>query len=829
MKKVLFLLIISLFSFQLFAASTISGTIIDADSQNPIEFVNVTLLKQGSKVPLAGMSTDLKGGFVFSGLENGNYVLQFSFVGYNQVNKQLAIAGKPINVGVIKLEEDSKKLSEVQVVGQGSQMRFDIDKKIFSVDQNIAAAGGSATEVLQNIPSVDVDNEGNVSLRNNANVEVWINGKPSGLTVDNRAQILQQMPAESIETIEVMTNPSAKFNPEGTAGIINIVLKKNRKAGYYGSVSAGIMYADGAKPGGTLGGNISYSNNKIDVNMNIGYRGMSFKGGSLTDRYNLSGIDTLSLLSQNSNTTRAYGGIFFRGGIDYHINDKHTISLSGFGMTGSGGGPSSTHNIFTNYATQTISREYIRDINDNGMRQSMNTSLDYKWDIDKKGSNLMASVSYSGHKRGGTDYIKQTDVLNGVDTVTQNISQTAVGTNKEWLFKVDFTKKFSESSRIEAGWQSTLQQRLSPASAFDSLLNKNIEAYFNKFDYNEQIHAAYLTYGTRFFEKLSVQAGLRAEYFTRSAVNTQNKFENSVWETTIEPIAFKPAFRVFPSVYLSYTLPENNELQLNYTSRINRPRGRQINTFHDYSDSTKISYGDATLSPEYGNSLEFNYLKSWNAHSLSASVYYRSTDQGIEAVQFINNGTMESTYMNLTRSSSSGVELVAKDRLFKIVNLTTSLNLYYYQRDSTSYTNKYEPPVTTIIPARQNFSWNGRMMANIVLGKTTSAQITGEYSAPRLIAQGSETASYSIDLGLRQTFFNRNLSLNFMARDLLNSRKRNSITSGNGFYETSESYFHGRMLGLTVTYNFGNMKPKAGDRKKNDANNVDMNMDGGMD
>ncbi len=825
MKKVLFLFIISLLSIKIFAAASISGTIVDATSQSPLEFVNVTLLKQGSHVPLSGMSTDLKGGFIFSGLENGNYTLQFSFVGYNPINKELALTGKPINVGVIKMEEDTKKLSEVEVVGQGSQMRFDIDKKIFSVDQNIAAAGGSATEVLQNIPSVDVDNEGNISLRNNANVEVWINGKPSGLTADNRAQILQQMPAESIETIEVMTNPSAKFNPEGTAGIINIVLKKNRKAGYYGSVSGGLMYADGAKPGGTLGGNINYSSSKIDANLNVGYRAMSFLGGSKTDRYSLAGTDTLSLLSQNSNFTRAYGGIFFRGGIDYHITDKQTIGLSGFGLTGTGGGPSSTHNTFFDYNTQTVSRDYTRDINDDGMRQSISTSLDYKWDIDKKGSNLMASLSYSGHKRGGDDNIRQTDLINNKDTITQNTLQSVIGTNKEWLFKADFTKKFSESSRLEAGWQSTLQQRNSPASAYDSLQNKEIDAYFNKFDYNEQIHAAYLTFGTRFFEKLSVQGGLRAEYQIRSAENDQKVNGNIV----TEPIEFKPAFRVFPSVYLSYSLPGNNELQLNYTSRIDRPRGRQINPFRDYSDSTRISYGDPTLSPEYENSLEFNYLKSWDAHSLSASIYYRSTDQGIESVQFANNRTMESTYMNLSHSSSSGVELVAKDRIFKIINLTTSLNLYYYQRDSSSYTNRYAPAITTIIPAQQNFSWSGRMMANIVLGRTTFAQLSGEYSAPRLIAQGRETSSYSIDMGLRQTFLNRNLSLNLMVRDLLNSRKRNSITSGNGFYETNESFFNGRMLGLTVTYNFGNMKPKAGERKKSETNNEDMNMDGGMD
>src|SRR5690606_6674167 len=223
----------------------IRGKIVDESTNRPLDFVNVALLTEGNPAPTTGVVSDEDGNFYLPNVPNGKYTLRISFVGYNPIELPLNLSDKELNMGLIKLREDSKTLNEVQVVGQGSQMRFEIDKKIFTVDQNISAAGGSATEVLQNIPSIDVDNEGNVSLRNSTSVEVWINGKPSGLTADNRAQILQQMPAESIESIEIMTNPSARYNPEGTSGIINLVLKKNRKAGYYGSVSAGSMWSVG--------------------------------------------------------------------------------------------------------------------------------------------------------------------------------------------------------------------------------------------------------------------------------------------------------------------------------------------------------------------------------------------------------------------------------------------------------------------------------------------------------------------------------------------------------------------------------------------------------
>lgn len=803
MNRILFSFLLVFFVVPVFAVQTIRGKIVDGKTSQPLDFVNIALLKEADAAPATGVISDDKGHFELPRVPNGKYLLRISFVGYNTIELPLRVSDKELDMGMIKLFEDSKRLSEVEVVGQGTQMRFEIDKKVFSVDQNIASAGGSATEVLQNIPSVDVDNEGNVSLRNNSNVEVWINGKPSGLTVENRAQILQQMPAESIESIEIMTNPSAKFNPEGTSGIINLVMKKNRKGGYFGSASLGTMWSQGAAPGINAGINYNYNSGRFDAYINMGYRAMNFAGGGWSERYSLNANnDTTGLLKQDNERFFGYSGLFTRAGIDYRLNDKHSVGLSGFGMIGTGGGSDNINYKLTDYPALNVLKDYNRYNESDGGRPGMNVTLDYKWEIDKKGSNLMSSFSYSTHKRYSDEtYLQRQNA--GVDT-TSHILQHNQGQNKEWQFKVDYTKKFSETDRLEAGWQSTLQDRFGPNSATDLLDNKPLNAYYNEFEYKEQVHAAYLTYGNR-FKNLSLQGGLRGEYFWRHPFNTTM---DNLGVKTRENYGDKGEIQLFPSFFASYSLPDNNEIQLNASRRISRPRGRQINPFKDYSDSTSISYGNLALSPEYSAALELNYLKTWDKHSLSSTVYHRFTDDVIQRVSFMNGQIMESTYMNVTKSANTGFELVVKNNLFKILNLTSSVNLYYSKLDASTYTSPYDLTVEKLIPEQESFSWSGRVIGNIILGKNTFGQITGQYSAPRIIAQGRETASYSIDLGLRQTLLERKLSLNFMVRDLLNSRRRSSVTWGDGFYQRSESYFSGRMIGLTATYNFGNMKPK---------------------
>ncbi|MEI8272020.1 MAG: TonB-dependent receptor [Paludibacter sp.] len=828
MKKVFLLLVVMLISVSgaSAASGSIKGTIVDAGDQNPLDYVNIALIKKGTPKPLALAITDNKGGFVIPSVENGNYFLRITYVGYASILKPVEVSGKQLALGNIPMSEDIKELKGVEVMGQGSQMHFDIDKRVFSVDQNIAAAGGSASDVLKNIPSVTVDNQGNVSLRKDGNVEVWINGKASGLTADNRAQVLQQMPAESIESIEIMTNPSAKFSPEGSAGIINIVMKQNRKAGYYGSVSAGLSYPDGGKIGSNLGASINYNSGKVDAYLNLGYRAMDFQGGGQTDRKNWTNSNDTTYLHQNNKMNMGFSGLFLRAGIDYHLDTKNTLSLSGFGMAGTGYQDNYSDYLFKNQSS-TILKNYSMTNLGNGTRPSLNLNLDYRHDFDKKGSFLTGTFSYSNHNRTGNTFYNQFDSISGNKS---SINQIIDSKNTEYDFKVDYTKKFNENSKLEAGWESKINNRLSTSSG-DSVKSdnttNNIPGYFDSFNYNEQVHAAYVTYGSK-IDKFTFQVGLRTEYMTKQSSDTTcTSFTLPVNVQNISRAPNLNDWHLFPSLYLSYSLPADAEIQLNYTNRVNRPRGQQINPFRNYSDPTNISYGNPDLSPQYSSSLELNYVKTWGAQTLSTSLYYHNTDSVIQNIRFMHSGIMESTYANVTKSQNAGLELISKNRLFKILSLTSTLNLYYSKLDSSTYINQYKAAIP--ISGQRNFSWSANIMANFMLSKTFSGQITAEYESAQLIAQGIENAKYSIDLGVRQTFLDRKLSVSLNVRDLLNSDRDRQTTSGTGFSQYSNSYFHGRMAMLTVTYNFGNVKPKPQDMKKMQGTGGGGDMMGGDD
>ncbi len=816
MKKTVFLLVCILFLSPSSFAYNLSGKIVDGQTSIPLDFVNVALYRVDESAPLTGVVTDASGDFFISQVANGKYVLQVSFIGYDTYSRNFTVNGQDVSFGTIRLAEENNVLSEVEVVGQGSQVRFEIDRKVFSVDQNIASAGGSVTEVLENIPSVEVDQEGNISLRNNESVEVWINGKPSGLTTDNRAQILQQMPAESIESVEIITNPSAKYNPEGTAGIINLVLKKDRKAGYYGSVSGGIMYPEGTRPGGNLGVNINYNSSKLNLFANVSYMDMRRQGGSNSDLQNFDG-DTytyetrtddsdLTRLLQNSTSTSNRNGFFFRGGADYYINDKNSIGISGFGMLG-GGGSTSEIDYLQYYMNRTDTlRDYGRYNTEDSRHRGLNVNLDYthEW---RKGHNLLVSASYSLFRRDNEKVYLQQDVYPTLSE--QTTLQNDGGLDKRVELKADYTNNFSETGRLEAGWQTTLMWRDSWSDGYDVTSGTSVpmEAYFNTFNYWEQIHSLYVTYGERFWDKFSAQVGLRGEYMLRDMVSYGYGGEEvSLGEYN------KTYFQLFPSVYLGYALTERDELQLNYSRRVNRPRGWQINSFKDYSDSTNISFGNPALNPEFASAFELNYLHSWDNHTLMASLYYRFTDDVIQEVSYrnIDAGNMESTFINIAQSNNAGLELISKNRIFKILNLTTSLNLYYAYMGGGTYTNP-QSGITESISESSSFSWDASIMGSFMFSSTFTGQVMARYRSPRVLAQGTTVGNYTIDLGLRKTFFDRKLNVSLNVRDLLNSRRRSSETWGSGFWEKAESYWSGRTYGLTLTYNFGNV---TGERRR---------------
>lgn len=813
MKRIIAFCLFTLLTFPLFAGSIIKGKVVDSDSQSPLQYVDVALFKLGSKSLISGVTTDSLGAFVLSAVEDGKYTLRITFIEYTTTIKVISVSGKPVDLGIINLKGISRNLGEVEVIGQAPQVRFEADKKVFNVDQNISAAGGSASDILKNIPSVNVDVQGNITLRNNGNVEVWINGKASGLTADNRAQVLDQMPAESIESVEIMTNPSVKYNPEGSAGIINIVMKKNHKAGYYGSLSGGLMYPFGGKLGKSLGASVNYTGSKIDAYINLGYRAMNFQGGGYTDRFTTLGSNT-TLLNQDRTMTNAFSGLFTRAGIDYHFDTKNTIGISGFGLTGSGNTTNDINYLLTNPLSGLAMplRQYTQNNTGTSTRPSLNLDLDYEHDFDKKGSTLLANLSYSSHNRGSDNSYIQNDLLSDHKS---ELSQNSTNNSKTGEFKLDYTNKINKDSKLEAGWQSDVTNTTTSSSGYDNLALKDIPSYYNKFDYDEQIHAAYLTYSNH-IDKLSIEAGLRSEYFWKKSTNTT--------ATLIQPIAAKTYLELYPSLYLTYSLPNDNELQLNYTRRVNRPRGQQINPFRNYSDSTRITYGNPNLDPEFSSAMELNYIKTWGEQIISASLYYHYTNNVIENVQFLNSGIMESSYLNVANLQNSGFELISKNRLWKMLNLTSTLNLYYSKLDSSVYVNPYNSSITTTIPGQTNFSWTASILASLTLSKSLSGQITARYASPQIIVQGKKQEKYSIDLGVRKMFMDRKLTVNLNVRDLLNTNKDKSTTSGIGFNQSSESYFHTRMINLSISYNFGNAKPKKDNTKKKDKS-TDTDMD----
>ncbi len=784
------------------------GQVIDAQTKEPLEFVNVLLKRQNvTGVAPLGTVTDKNGDFVIHNIPAGDYNVTVSYIGYTSFENIITVApaGGTIDLKRIVLSSDAKVMDEVKVVGIRSEMKVDIDKKVFTVDQNIAATGGSATDVLSNIPSVEVDNEGGISLKGNSSVTVWINGKASGLSADNRGQILEQLPAETIEKIEVITNPSAKYSPEGTAGIINIVLKKDRKAGYYGSLQLG-----GDSQGGyNASANYNYSSSKLDAYASLAYRERVRKGGGFSHRLNTFETDT-TFLNQKSTNSGGGSNVFTRLGMTWHVTPNDHITVGGFAMFGNGDSKrtvnylSDVPNSFT-----TSTRLTDADTKMNGG----NLEFGYKHEFGKD-HYLDFNITTDKWQMDNTSIYKQNSVFADANEVSSYQKQIMNMNNHEVEIQLDYFKKINENSKLEAGYKASIERENSPVETYGGTSEGTAipqTDLFNRFLYNQDVHALYTTY-TGKMNKFGYQLGLRGEY---SSIETRSPGYN---ESASDVTPFnKDYFSLFPTLFLSYSLPADNELQLSYTRRIERPGGHELNPFVDITDSTNISFGNPNLLPEFSNAFELNYIKNWDKHVFSFSGYFRNTDNVIQRISYLEGNVMKSTFENISRSMSTGTELVLKDELFKMLELTSTVNVYYYKLDGF----KYMPEgASDYITGKDNedFTWNARMIASFRFPKSYSLQLTGNYNAKQIIAQGYQKANYSLDAGLRKQV--KKLSFSINARDILDSRKRKSHTSGIGYIQDSENWWGGRQVGLTVTYSFGNMSPKRMNKGTQQENNM---------
>lgn len=819
MKRFIIFFLLCLCAYTGWAQGIVKGKILDRQKSEPLGFVNIKVTEQGSDKFVGGGITDAGGNFNVSGLKDGKYTLSLTFMGYKDVTRQFEItpAKREVQFKLLYMAEDAKQLNEVTVTGQRATMKLEVDRKSFDVGQLISNAGQSASDVLDNVPSIEVDNDGNVSLRGNSSVEVWINGKASGLTSDNRAQILQQLPAESIERIEVIDNPSAKFSAEGSAGIINIVLKKDRKAGYYGSVQAG---------GDTRGGantsfNANYNSRLIDTYLNMGYRHRANTG-------HMESQQTSNAYNQtyDSDSKQRGNNFFTRAGVTLHATTKDDFSLSGMLMHGGGNSHSYTPYIYTAVAND-LNNYQLDRLNRSRTGMDMRYGeFNYRHSFNDKHF-IDFTADLSSWKMNGDNWYQDSTVVVGIDDVTYSYQyRPQYINNHRKELKLEYENQVTKNFKIEAGYngnfsrENTPQESYMDNTSFDGTNASEDKLFFNRFIYKQDLHAFYTTLSYK-FGALSLMGGLRGEYWR---VNTESYTWEQEYDASLREQPFKKDyFQLFPSVFMSWQMTETQQLQLNYTRRLRRPWGGQLNSFRDTRDATTVSFGNPYLTPEFSNSFSLNYLKQWNDHSLLVSAYYRPTTDVIQRISYKNkeDGLFYQTSMNVAKSVSTGLEMTVKNKLWRILDLTTSANAYYYRLNGFSYDIDGQ---TVTGNSDHNFTWNARMTASLMLPYDISIQTTGRYTARQVITQGYRKANYSIDFGARKNFFNKLFTLSVNCRDLLDSRRFETFTSGPNFTRHQINRRGGRRVSMTLTWNFGNMKQKKRPNKNQGSEN-DMPMD----
>ncbi len=801
-----------------FAQGTVKGRVIDRQSNEALPYVNIRVSQAGADKTVKAAITDVKGQFSISGLSDGSYVLTVSMMGYKSLTRSFSVSSRnrTVSYGALYIGEDHKALKEVTVTGQRSQMKLEVDRKTFTVDQVLAAAGGSASDLLENIPSVEVTTDGEISLRGNTSVEVWINGKASGLTTDNRAEILQQIPAESIERVEVIDNPSAKYSPEGSAGIINIILKRDRKAGYYGSLRAGVNTAGGWN----TSGNINYSSGQLDAFANVGYRQRKNTGGALSEQTYL-GSNTYQ--NYESDNERKGGNFFARAGLTWHMTTKDELSFSGMTMMGERDNLSTTPYRYGTVGAPADSRVMFRRNTGEGDMRMYHAELGYVRNFADN-HKLDLNVSFDRWKNDDDNYYQDSTIYYDQPLPVEYSWQyrPMFINSRSWEVKADYENQLTERMKLEAGYNGRFSHENTPQEAWSDPTSWNGAAmtedrdFFNRFIYDMDVHAVYATFNAK-LGRFGVMAGLRGEYW-------KVKTDSYTWEQEHDPSLRDPSFskdyfQLFPSLFLNYSLTETSQLQLNYTRRLRRPWGGQLNSFKNTRDASMVSFGNPELTPEYTNSFSLNYLKTWTDHTLSFGTYYRPTTDVIQQVRYMEDGVVYSTSENVAKSQSAGVELILKDKLWRILDLTTTVNAYYYKLDGFSYVIN-DQVVTGL--SNENFSWDARILASVILPYDISFQATGNYRSRSVISQGYRKPNASLDLGLRKTFFNKLFSLSVNWRDVLGTRKWENYTSTESFTRHQKNWRDPR-VNFTLTWNFGNMNSK---KKRQDDMNGSSDDDG---
>lgn len=828
-KIVKLIFICFFYPFFLFAQKGgIETTIINQATNDPIIGASASLLEQSNQDYVQGAQSDAEGKLVFSDVDFGTYTIRITYVGKEDVLIKNIRVSRPevMRLAQVSMIDDGELIEEVVVEGRAPEMRLGIDKKIFDVSQSLVSVGGSASDLLENVPTLDVDADGNISLRGSNSVKILIDGRESAMAGSNITALLQSLPANSVDKVEIITNPSSKYDAEGQSGIVNIVLKKNIRTGLNGSVTL----SGGSYDNYSGGVDLNYRDGKFNFFGGYNYANRNRPGDGFNDNTELiDGIieeHSARTVSTSENTHKGKNHTF-RLGTDWYATSKTTFSL---GANASIRDNSRRSDIDYHYfnvpnlgsSAQRTSRQYEDDF-------GIDLTLDFKQELYREGEEITANITYGSAKEDGDNDFYQTYANGRADFRRQNVTKEV---GKNWNFQADYVLPLGEDHKFEAGYRSVVRNSEDGqwSEVFDTVANEFIPDYSisNDFNLKNSVHSLYMNYQRKLTDKIGIQVGLRGEQ-----TYLKSTYYNLDPDAPVDQKMNRGNqnfFRLYPSAYLSYGVGNTDDkVQLSYTRRVRRPRGWQVNPFINVNDEINYRQGNPDLLPEDIHSFELSFAKFYNNWNFISSAYYRrSSDimspflrdpEEIADIVGDRSNVTYSRWENVSKQDAMGLELISKVSFTRWWDMTANVNVFY---DKTMpYAEFYTKDV-------ENFSWNGNVNTNVKITKSTTLQARGFYSAPRKWLQGRMRAMTGMDVAVRQDVLAGKGSLVFNVRDVFNSRKFRMENYLPTQFIQMENRWMRRMFSLSFSYRFGTQDLMKKRNSRRESIGMDEGMEGGM-
>ncbi|MEO6347355.1 MAG: outer membrane beta-barrel family protein [Aquaticitalea sp.] len=794
-----------------FHDGTISGRIMDSSLNQPLPYVNVIVKTPLDETITGGITKD-DGTFEIKKIPEGKVILTIQYIGFKTISKTIEIGNKNFNIdlGDVKLEEEVASLDEVTVVAEVTTIQQKVDRKVINVGKDLTTTGPTASDIMNNIPSVNVDQQtGNISLRGNENVRVMVDGKLSNVPV---AQLLKQIPSTSIKQIELITNPSAKYNPEGMSGIINIILHKNTNIGFNGNISLGLTKEIYAKFNSSI--DMNYRNGKFNLYGNYGNNIGKSKNYGVIERLDDNSVQNFNFFNNNKSH-------LYKVGLDFYMNDNNTVSFFTNQNLYDGKGSGSTG---VQYVNQPLRVQLFDNASDNVSSQ-YNGAFNHKFKKEGEKFTVEADYNLFGQDES-SNFIFQNFSFppNYKDFVNTDRDQTTIN--------IDYENPLSDKAKLEVGGEVRLFDTKIDYNSTGLSVNENQDNIPNNgdeyiptpqtdFDYKRDIYSLYATYG-KTFEKWSYQAGLRAESVQEDA-NALKNLENST-----ENKPFKnDYFQVYPSTFLTYTPSEKNSYQMSYSRRVDRPVLDQVNPIREWSTPLISSFGNTELQPQFTNSIELNYTRKLEAGSITGGVFYRLVEDEINRAVFIDRLDVNKnilTYDNFDNTTAFGVELSGNLKPTKWWNFNLSFDLYSRKQKGIAEILTAPTDVATADDIERqtievnNVVYNFRMFNNFSVTKKLNLSVFTMYRGEEKGLQFTRKPMFMVNTGLRYSFMeDERATFSFNYSDIFNTMKF-EFEGERPTPQKGQFNWESNTWNIGFSYRFGGNKYKALQRKNRDDN-----------